>query len=116
MNKFLKILPFLFLFGCAGQQRGCASGIAQTFGGDWVVAQYRADGTPFNCWALKNTSIANEEHSDGVYWLDSSNGHLVHLSGWYNRVQVSGNDYASAAKLVGVEYSLCKNGRYVTEQ
>jgi len=111
MKNLLKCIPFLFLFGCAGYQRGCASGIAQTFGGDWVVVQYKADGNPINCWKLENTSISNEEHSDGIYWLETS-GHLVHISGWYNRVQVKGSDFDAAAKLVGVDMKYCKDGKY----
>lgn len=113
MKNVLKVIPFLFLLGCAGYQRSCASGMATTFGGDWVVAQYRADGVPMNCWQLKNTSITNEQGSDGIYWLDGTNGHLVHISGWYNRVQVNGGDFENAAKLVGVSLSACKNGHYV---
>jgi hypothetical protein len=113
MKNLLKYLPLLLLCGCAGYQRSCASNIAQTFGGDWIVVQYKATGEPINCWKLENTSISNEEHSDGIYWL-GPNGHLVHISGWYNRVQVGGGNFDTASKLVGVDMNFCKNGKYVT--
>lgn len=100
------------LAGCAAWDRHWSSVGAQTFGADWVVAQYRFDGTPFNCWMLRNTSIANEERSDGVYWKDPSANHLVHISGWYNRVQVTNGDFAGAAKLVGVDSAQCGEGKY----
>lgn len=112
MKNLFKAIPFMFLFGCASIDRGCSSTVATTFGADWVVVQYRADGAPMNCWKLKNASIVNETGSDGVYWLDDKTGHLVHISGWYNRVQVSNGNFDNAAKLVGVESNLCKNGKY----
>lgn len=112
MKNIFKFLPFLFLVGCAGYQRSCASGFASTLGADWIVVQYKADGDPINCWRLSGVSISNEEHSDGIYWLEPS-GHLVHVSGWYNRVQVSGGNFSAAADLVGVDSSLCKDGKYL---
>ncbi len=114
MKSLLKILPLLLIVGCAGQQRSCASGIATTFGGDWVIVQYKADGNPMNCWMLKNTSVSNEQGTDGIYWLDNTSGHLVHISGWYNRIQVTNNDYHGAALLTGVEFDRCRQGTYYT--
>lgn len=113
MKNLLKYLPLLLLCGCAGFQRNCASGVAGAIGADWVVVQYKADGNPINCWKLEGTSIDNEQGSDGIYWLEEG-GHLVHISGWYNRVQVSHGNFAGAGKLVGVDMNLCKNGKYVT--
>ena len=100
----------LLLAGCAGTSRGCASCNAENFGADWIVVQYRMDGSPVNCWQLRSTSIVNEPHSDGIYW-QTPNGHLVHVSGWYNRVQVIGS-FESAAKEVGVDLASCPGGRY----
>lgn len=111
MKNLLKYLPLLLLCGCAGYQRSCASGIAGAVGADWIVVQYKMTGEPLNCWKLQGTSIANEEHSDGIYWL-GENGHLVHISGQYNRVQVGGGKFEDAAKLVGVDMNICKNGKY----
>ncbi len=113
----LVLLTIIFLSACAGLERSCSSWGATQFGGNWLVAQYRFDGTPFNCWKLVNVSIANESASDGIYWKDSSTSHLVHISGWYNRVQVPGNVYQSpnfdeASKLVGVNVHQCGNGKY----
>lgn len=114
MKNYLKLLPFLFLVvGCAGYQRSCASSCASNLGSDWIIVQYKADGNPINCWKLNNASVDNETGTDGIYWLEPS-GHLVHVSGWYNRVQVQNSDFESAAKLVGVELSLCKNGKYIS--
>ena len=74
--------------------------------------QYGANGDPINCWKLMNVSITNEQSSDGIYWKEGS-GHLVHISGWYNRVQVNGGRYEEAAKLLGVELPKITNGKYV---
>lgn len=115
MKSLIKYLPLLLLCGCAGFQRSCASGMASTLGANWVVVQYKADGDPINCWKLENTSIENETGSDGIYWLAPS-GHLVHISGWYNRVQVNGSNFDAAGKLIGVDMDLCKDGKYVTSQ
>lgn len=111
MKRFLRYLPFLALLGCAGLQRDCSSCNAGSFGADWVVVQYRFDGTPINCWKLQNVGISNEEHSDGIFWQDPS-GHLVHISGWYNRVQVNGGNFDAAATAIGVEMARCQNGTY----
>lgn len=111
-RRIIVFLMVLTLTGCAGFYRGCASFNAGAFGSNWIVVQYDYKGDPINCWKLENTSIANEDGSDGVYWKDSSSGHLVHISGWYNRVQVEGGRYDEAAKLLGVELSKIANGKY----
>lgn len=111
-RKVTTFLVLLLLTGCAGFNRGCSSFNAQAFGSDWIVLQYGFDGKPINCWQLKNTSISNEEHSDGIYWLDSHSGHLVHISGWYNRVQVAQGRYDEAAKAIGVDLGKCVGGKY----
>lgn len=111
MRNYLKVLPIIFVIACAGLQRDCSSSCASSLGSDWIVLQYRADGEPINCWQLKNTAIDNESHTDGIYWLIQG-GHLVHISGWYNRVQVSNNDWTGAAKSIGVDLSRCTGGKY----
>jgi hypothetical protein len=113
MNKYHFVFAALFLTGCAGFERGCSAAIASDFGADWVIVQYGASGDPMNCWQLKDVSVANERQSDGVYWKDQD-GHLVHISGWYNRVQVERGDFAGAAKAVGVDLSGCVGGKYST--
>ena len=85
IRRIFTILGILLLGGCASLNRGCSSWRAESFGGDWVVVQFRMDGSAFNCWKLENVSITNEGHSDGIYWKDSATSHLVHISGWYNR-------------------------------
>lgn len=102
----------LLLASCAGLGRGCSSGCAQQFGADWIVVQFRADGSPLNCWAMKGASIANEPASDGVYWKEPDTGNLVHISGWYNRVQVLGGQWEMAAKSLGIDLGDCVGGRY----
>jgi len=108
-------LAALLITGCAGFERDCNSSCAQNLGSDWIIVQYRMDGSPINCWKLKGTAVSNEGHSDGIYWQDPQ-GHLVHVSGHYNRVQVSSNRWEEAAATIGVNESQCKNGVYkVTE-
>lgn len=110
LNRFFPAL--LLLAGCASWERDCNSSVASSFGGDWIVLQYGFDGTPINCWKLTNTAITNETGTDGIYWLDPA-GHLVHISGWYNRVQVHSNDFGGAAKSIGIELDRCTGGKYI---
>ena len=113
VTKVIKYIGlFLFITGCAGTQRDCSSNCASEYGGDWIIVQYRFDGSPINCWELKDTAVSNESGTDGIYWQDP-NGHLVHISGWYNRVQVKNNRWDQAAKTLGVDDALCKDGVYL---
>ena len=105
------ILAALLLTGCAGFQRDCNSGMAQSFGGDWIIVQYKFDGSPINCWKLVSSPVSSEEHSDGIFWQDPQ-GHLVHISGWYNRIQVSSGRWDDAAKTLGVDSAKCRGGAY----
>jgi hypothetical protein len=97
--------------GCAGLDRGCSSWCASAVGANWIIVQYNNLGTPLACWKLDDVSVDNEEHSDGIYW--KQNGHLVHISGWYNRVQVDNGDFKGAAALLGIDLERCQNGAYV---
>ena len=105
----------LLLAGCAGFERECSASCASAAGADWVVVQYRFDGEPINCWKLTNVGVSNEASSDGIFWKGRG-GHLVHISGWYNRVQVERGDFEGAAREVGVELQQCVGGRYRTSQ
>src|SRR3989344_6487246 len=109
-RKITAALTAATIAGCAGLERSCASGCAETFAADWVVTQYDCNGKPINCWQLKNTSITNESTSDGIYWLDQQSSNLVHISGWYNRVQVNKNNWKEAAEAVGVSLERCVGG------
>ena len=106
-RNFGLFLFLLTLASCAGTARGCSSCNAENFGADWVVVQMDDRGVPYRCWALRQTSVANEPHSDGVYW-ESSNGHLVHISGHYNRVQVSGGRWEEAYRELGLTAESCR--------
>ena len=109
MIKNLKKLFYMtaLLFGCAGTQRECSAMSAEEFGANWVVVQMDMGGRPFRCWKLTDVSIANEPHSDGVWWR-SREGHLVHISGNYNRVQVNGNNWRTAFSEVGLTEQTCR--------
>lgn len=85
------VLCALFLTGCAFVDRACSSCAASAVGSDWVVVKNDLYGKPFRCWMLKDVSMASETNSDGVYWK-SPEGHLVHISGNYDYVQVQGGD------------------------
>lgn len=112
MKHQIKVaLLSIFMTGCAGFQRGCDSNMAESFGADWIIVQFDQTGKPFNCWKLKDTSVTNEPQSDGVYWTEG--GNLVHISGWYNRVQVQGNKWGEAAVSLGVNLKACTGGEYV---
>lgn len=113
MKARTRFIAMLLLTGCAGWDRSCSSSCATSFGADWLIVQYRFDGEPINCWQLNNTSVTNEPSSDGIYWKDSSTGHLVHISGWYNRVQVENGNFETAAAVVGVDVNRCPGGKYM---
>ena len=106
LTALLLIASSLVLFGCQGLERGCSSGLATSFGADWVIAQYDMNGLPYRCWMLENTSIDNEPASDGIYWK-SPDGSLVHISGTYNRVQVKGGKWDQALAEIGLSKASC---------
>ena len=108
------VLTALFISACAGTARDCSSGCASEFGADWIVVQYANDGHALACWQLHDTAVTNEKNTDGIYWKDG--GHLVHISGWYNRVQVDGEDFAGAATLLGIDLRGCQGGKYVAQE
>ena len=97
----------LALVGCAGTQRSCSSSCAETYGADWVIVKTTMDGVPFRCWQLEGVSVANEGASDGIYWK-SEDGHLVHIQGNYERVQVERGDWKGALAQVGLTPERCQ--------
>ena len=108
--KQVSVLALLALVSCGkGQQRTNAVVNADYYGEDWIVAQDNASKEVYRCWTLHNVSIANEEHSDGIHWLDNSNN-IVHISGWYNRITVSNSNWELAAKQIDVDLKKCHNG------
>lgn len=114
IRRLALVVAVMFLTGCASFNKGCASFKAGSFGSDWVVVQYRADGTAFHCWKLRGASVTGSQGGN-IDWQDPRNGHLVHITGWENRVQVIGGDYDTAASLLGVEAVKCGNGVYPVE-
>lgn len=114
MKRIVNVtLALLFIGACSGTARDCSSCAASEFGADWIIVQYTNDGHPINCWQLHDEAVSNEEHTDGIFW--KSEGHLVHISGWYNRVQVDDGNYKGAAKLLDVDLARCVNGKYLPE-
>ena len=93
MKRFIAIMMMcLTMSGCAGFERGCSSTMATSFGSDWAVVELTEQrGTPYRCWTLEGVSVANEEMSDGIYWK-TRKGHLVHISGSYDYVQVKNGE------------------------
>jgi hypothetical protein len=106
VNKLYRYLAALLLIGCAGTYRDCSSGCAGEFGADWVIVQVATDGQPFRCWDLHNVAVTNESNTDGIYWQDS-HGNLVHISGFYNRVQVTGGHWNEAFDQLGLTRETC---------
>ena len=112
-RKLSIVATSVLVAGCASTQRSCSGYNATTFGADWIVVQFAQNGDPFNCWQLHGVSIAQDSQgSEGVNWLDTATGHLVHISGWYNRVQVTSGNFAQAATLLGVDAAKCGDGHY----
>jgi hypothetical protein len=109
-RRLLVGLAAALTLGCAGIQKSCSQFGASSFGANWIVVQYGFDGKPFHCWKLMNVAV-DDSTGGNVDW-QTRDGHLVHLTGWENRVQVRGNDFAGAARLVGVDADQCDNGTY----
>lgn len=102
------LLLFVLFVSCAGTARSCSACGAESFGSDWVIVQQDMSGRPTHCWLLHDTSVANEDHSDGIYW-QSRDGHLVHLSNLYVRVQVANGDFDGALRELGLTRANCDN-------
>lgn len=109
--KILLVALLLFCAGCAGFSKSWSKMGNSMTGSDWIVTQYRQDGSPFHCWKLKNAVVESSEGGN-VDWKDPRDGHLVYLTGWENRVQVKDGNFDGAARLIGVNASLCGNGPY----
>lgn len=104
--RWFSLAVFVVMVGCAGIERDCSSCWAESVGSNWIIVQMNVDGNPFRCWKLTNVSVNNEPNSDGIVWL-SGDGHLVHLSGFYNRVQVEG-DWDTAFAEIGLTEATCR--------
>lgn len=108
MRRWWIFFSLLVMTGCAGVQRECSSFWASNVGADWVIVQYNYEGKPILCWKLDDVAITNEPHSDGIFWKDARTGHLIHLSGWYNRVQIIGKKFAEAQALLSFDMDICR--------
>jgi hypothetical protein len=102
MKRYLYIFLVCLLPACAGVSRGCSSFWATAAGSDWVIVQLDAFGKIIRCWQLEGVSVTNEDQSDGIYWKDET-GNLVHLSGFYNRVQVHARQWDAAFESLGLK-------------
>jgi hypothetical protein len=102
----------LFVIGCASTDRECAQCGTEIHGANWLVVQLKNNGDISRCWKLEGVAVANESGSDGIWWV--SGGQQVHISGWYNYVQVS--DWNEAAKILGVDLPRCTGGSYVSPE
>ncbi len=102
----------LLLSGCAGMFRSCSNDWAETAGADWIIIERNCSGIPVTCYKLKLVSVTNEKNSDGIQW--NIGGHMMHASGWYDRVQVHRGDYGYAAQLLGIDLDKCGLGVYPT--
>lgn len=112
MRYITIILLSLITVGCAGLNKGCAQLTAGSFGSSWIIVQYDMTGRPFHCWKLSNAAVESEGGGN-VDWQDY-NGHLVHVTGWENRVQVRGGNFAEAGLMLGVDANVCGSGVYPT--
>lgn len=110
MKRLIPLLLIGLLCSCAGLSRNCSSSCAGAYGADWVVVQMDGFGRVMRCWELHDVSAANEKDSDGIYW-ESEDGHLVHISGHYNRVQVAHSDWDNAFHELGITQEACTRVR-----
>jgi hypothetical protein len=109
-SNAIRLGMLLALTGCAGMTRECNGCWTEATGANWLVTQLEMNGEIRNCWQLKGLALANEPHSDGIWWV--ADGQQIHISGWYNFVQVQ--DWNVAASTLGVNLTQCTGGRYRT--
>ena len=110
MKRLVPLLLIGLLCSCAGFSRMCSSSCAGAVGADWVVVQMGGFGRVMRCWELRDVSVANEGQSDGIYW-ESEDGHLVHVSGHYNCVQVTHSGWDKAFSELGITKEICTQVR-----
>jgi hypothetical protein len=110
------IIMVLGYFGRTSVSRGCSNFSAKYTGADWIIVKTDLEGKPFRCWELRNVSIVNEENSDGIYWKDSSTGNLIHISGFYDRVQVSNNNWDKAFRTLNLTRNTCQQIRNTSQR
>lgn len=113
--KIVRTLVLLFLLLLSGCQGSCAEQAWKEVRGaaeaNWIIVQYDAMGVPMACWKLRDSAVSNEPNSDGIYWL-TLDGHLVHISGHYNRIQVEGYEaWDSAYAELGITAEECETMR-----
>lgn len=107
-RPLLFALAFLALTACDGAMRSCSSNIATSFGGDWVVVELtEAEGIPYRCWMLRDVSLSSEQGSDGIYW-QAEEGHLVHVAGSYDFVQVRNGNWDAALAEINMTKKACE--------
>lgn len=109
---FIIFIICLTIIGCAGIDKSLTSCCATNIGADWVIVQLDMNGNPIMCWKVYSVSLTSENTLDGIYWKDTKTGNLIHLSGWYNFVQVSGNNYEQACKTLNIVCDKCIGGKY----
>lgn len=103
------LIIFFILFGLSfhrGARRGCTAVVADATGANWLIVTYNLYGDPFRCWELHEVAVTNESQSDGIYWKEA-NGNLVHLSGFYNRIQVTNGNWEAAFASLGITQEQC---------
>ena len=110
MKRIVPLMLIGLLCSCAGFSRMCSSTCAGAMGADWVIVQMDGFGRVMRCWELHDVSVANEGESDGIYWR-SGDGHLVHISGHYNRVQVAHRSWDNAFSELGITREACAQVR-----
>lgn len=115
MRLFVSLCAAMLMAGCAGVRKDWAQTNASAYGADWIVVQYAFDGRPFHCWKLTGASL-DSETGGSINWQDTTHRHLMHVTGWENRVQVVDGDFATAARLLGVEAEKCGGGIYPMER
>jgi hypothetical protein len=115
MRRWWIVGVFALVAGCAGFNKSCSQFSAASFGSDWIVVQYTQDGKPFHCWKLTGASVESSQGGN-VDWQDPKNGHLMHITGWENRVQVQHKDWPGAGKLLNIDVNQCDNGVYPANQ
>lgn len=78
MKNFAAVVLLAVMLGCTSAEMGKISAL----GGSQHIVLYANDGKTIAQWDSDGT-VHNEENSDGLYFVDKSNGKLVRIAGTF---------------------------------
>ncbi|MFA6304656.1 MAG: hypothetical protein WCV73_04520 [Patescibacteria group bacterium] len=78
---------------------------------DFIVTQHDLNGKTIKCWAIRKGHLTTTDKR--LAWTDPLTGAMVELSEQWDFAIVHQENFAEAAKILGVELEKIQNGKYV---